>query len=182
MTEIRIHDTAIVEPGSQIGDGTAVWHHSHVRAGAVIGRDCVLGKNVYIDPGAVLGDGVKVQNNVSVWRGVELADDVFVATAVVFTNDQHPRSRWPEFVLARTFVGRGASIGAGAVVLGGHTIGEYALVGAGSVVTRDVPAHGLVVGNPARQIGWVCECGQVSSREPVRPSDVRCDECREAAE
>jgi UDP-2-acetamido-3-amino-2,3-dideoxy-glucuronate N-acetyltransferase len=156
-----IHPTAVVDPGAVIGEGTQVWHFVHVSAGARIGRNCVLGQNVFIGRGVQLGDGVKVQNNVSIYEGVEVEDDAFLGPSCVFTNVKNPRSfvsRKSEFLPTR--VRRGATIGANATIVCGHEIGEYAFVGAGAVVTRDVPPYALVVGNPARRIGWVSKAGE----------------------
>jgi UDP-2-acetamido-3-amino-2,3-dideoxy-glucuronate N-acetyltransferase len=156
-----IHHTAIIDSGATIGDGTKVWHFTHVMPGARIGRDCVLGQNVYVGGAVVMGDGCKVQNNVSLYDGVVLEDDVFCGPSSVFTNDLFPRAHHKRaWEIAPTIVKRGASIGANATVVCGNTIGEHALVGAGAVVTGDVPAYALMVGVPARQIGWVCECGR----------------------
>tara|TARA_B100001750_G_scaffold102966_1_gene81410 strand:- start:1799 stop:2368 length:570 start_codon:yes stop_codon:yes gene_type:complete len=169
-----VHPTAVVDEGVQLGAGTKVWHFVHVCGGAVVGERCVLGQNVFIGPGVRLGDGVKVQNNVSLYAGVEVADDVFLGPSCVFTNVMHPRAhveRKDEFL--PTPVGRGASIGANATVVCGHTIGEYAFVGAGSVVTRDVAPHALVFGTPARRHGWACRCGE---RLPDQP-EPHCGRC-----
>lgn len=155
-----IHPTAIVDAGATIGVGTSIWHWVHVCAGAKIGERCSLGQNVYVGPHVVIGDGVRIQNNVSVFAGVTLEDDVFVGPSVVFTNVETPRAFVPRRgALVPTRVARGASVGANATIVCGTTIGPFALVGAGAVVTKDVPAHALVVGVPARQIGWVCWCG-----------------------
>lgn len=167
-----IHATAIAEDGAQIGDGTSVWHHAHVRAGAIVGADCNLGKNVYIDAGAVVGDRVKVQNNVSVYSGVTLGNEVFVGPSAVFTNDLYPRAA-SDWRLSSTTVLDGASIGANATIVAGVTIGRRAMVGAGTVVIADVPPNALVVGNPARQIGWVDASGEVVSRDvSTRPAGL----------
>jgi UDP-2-acetamido-3-amino-2,3-dideoxy-glucuronate N-acetyltransferase len=173
------HDTAVVEPGARIGDRTRVWHHAHLRDGAVVGADCVLGKNVYVDEGARIGDRVKVQNNVSVYAGVTLEDDVFVGPSAVFTNDRFPRSQG-DWELVPTVVRRGASIGANACIVCGVEVGEWAAVGAGAVLTHSIAAHELVVGNPARRIGWVCACGRVAARTDRAPVDLRCEACRAA--
>jgi UDP-2-acetamido-3-amino-2,3-dideoxy-glucuronate N-acetyltransferase len=157
---IQIHPTAIVDDGAVLGAGTRVWHWVHVCAAARIGRGCNLGQNVYIGNRVVIGDNVKIQNNVSVYDDVTLEDDVFCGPSMVFTNVVNPRShvsRKDEF--RRTLVRRGATIGANATVVCGNNIGSYAFVGAGAVVTRDVADHALVVGNPARRIGWMCACG-----------------------
>ncbi len=155
------HPTAVIDEPAEIGDGTKIWHFSHVMSGAKIGAKCVLGQNVYVGGKAVVGNGVKIQNNVSIYDGVTLEDDVFCGPSMVFTNVTRPRSavsRRDEY--EPTLVKRGASLGANATVLCGVTIGEYAMVGAGSVVTADVPAHAIVVGVPAKPIGWACECGE----------------------
>jgi UDP-2-acetamido-3-amino-2,3-dideoxy-glucuronate N-acetyltransferase len=152
------HDSAIIDPGAAIGEGTRIWHFCHVMARARIGAGCVLGQNVYVG-NVTIGAGVKIQNNVSVYDGVTLEDAVFCGPSCVFTNVINPRAdveRKDEF--KRTLVKRGATIGANATVLCGATIGEYALVGAGAVVRGDVPAYALVVGVPARRLGWVCAC------------------------
>jgi UDP-2-acetamido-3-amino-2,3-dideoxy-glucuronate N-acetyltransferase len=154
------HPTAVVDEGVEIGAGTRIWHFCHVQTGARIGAACVLGQNVYVGPGAVLGDGVHVQNNVSVYAGVFVENDVFLGPSMVFTNVRTPRAsveRKQEF--ETTTVRRGASVGANATVVCGTTIGEFATVGAGAVVTADVLPHALMVGVPARRLGWVCRCG-----------------------
>ncbi|MEI3377508.1 MAG: acyltransferase [Coriobacteriales bacterium] len=156
-----------------IGDGTRVWHFCHVQSGATIGCNCSLGQNVNIASNVKIGDGVKIQNNVSVYEGVELADHVFCGPSCVFTNDLTPRAKYPKGSAAykRTFVGEGASIGANATIVCGHEIGPWALVGAGAVVTSDVPAHALMLGVPAKQRGWVCECGNLLTAE------MKCNQC-----
>ncbi|HHS98094.1 MAG TPA: N-acetyltransferase [Chloroflexi bacterium] len=164
---VRIHPTAEVSPQAQIGEGTSIWHQAQVREGARIGRNCILGKGVYVDAGVVIGDNVKVQNYVSIYHGVTIEDGVFCGPHCVFTNDKRPRAINPDgslkaaddWEVVETRVGRGASIGANAVIVCGVTIGEWAMVGAGSVVSRDVPDYGLVWGNPARLRGFVCPCG-----------------------
>jgi len=153
------HATAVVDEGAQIGEGTKIWHFCHVAAGARIGKDCVLGQNVYVG-NVRIGDRCKIQNNVSVYDGVELEDGVFCGPSCVFTNVTNPRAeveRKKEF--KPTCVRRGATIGANATVMCGITVGEYAFIGAGAVVTHDVPAHALVVGAPARRVGAMCACG-----------------------
>lgn len=155
-----IHESAYVDEGAQVGPRTKIWHFVHVMPGAVIGADCNLGQNVVVLNGTRIGDRVKIQNNVSVYEGVEIEDDVFCGPSMVFTNVINPRShvsRKDEY--RRTLVKRGASIGANATILCGTTLGEYCFVGAGAVVTKDVPAYAIVTGVPARKTGWVCACG-----------------------
>ncbi len=166
------HPTAVVEEGAEVGEGTRIWHFAHVRSGAVIGRNCVLGKDVYVDVGVRVGDGVKVENGVSIFRGVELEDEVFVGPNAVFTNDKYPRAFSRDWEVVPTRVRRGASIGANATVVCGVTLGEYCMVAAGAVVTRDVPPHGLVAGNPARLVGFVCSCGRPLRGEPEVEGEV----------
>jgi len=178
----QAHSTAVVEEGSVVGEGTAIWHHAHVRGGAVIGRSCNLGKNVYVDAGVHIGNGVKIQNNVSVYRGVEIHDDVFVGPSAVFTNDLRPRADATDWQITPTVVRTGASIGANATVVCGVEIGEHAMVAAGAVVSHTVRPHQLVAGNPARHRGWVCRCGAVVSREQAPPSSMTCDSCQETGD
>jgi acetyltransferase-like isoleucine patch superfamily enzyme len=178
MIEPFVHELAVVEDGVSLGPGTRIWHHAHVRQGAVIGADCNIGKDVFIGEFVVVGDGCKLINGAFLPAGVTLEAEVFVGPAVVFTNDLWPRAVNPDWELVPTLVRRGASIGANATVVCGREIGEYATVGAGSVVTRAVPAHQLVVGNPARPAGWMCACGRLVSRQPERPADLRCERCR----
>ncbi len=173
--DVFIHETAVVDASCVIGEGTRIWHFCHVQAGSTIGARCTIGQNVYIASGAVVGNGVKIQNNVSVYDGVILEDEVFCGPSMVFTNVVHPRSAIPrKDQFQKTRVGRGATIGANATILCGCTIGPYAFIGAGAVVTRDVPGFALVYGNPARQKGWVCRCG-VRLRIAARQST--CMEC-----
>lgn len=159
MSKIFVHCTADVSGAAIIGDGTKIWNQAQVREGARIGENCNISKNVYIDKDVVIGSGVKIQNNVNVFHGVTIEDDVFLGPSMTFTNDMYPRAFNSDWKVSETFVKKGASIGANCTIRCGITIGEYAMIGAGSVVTKDVPAHALMVGNPARQIGWVCKCG-----------------------
>ncbi|MES2567842.1 MAG: DapH/DapD/GlmU-related protein [Bacteroidota bacterium] len=154
------HPTSIIDEGCEIGKGTKIWHFSHVMPDCTLGENCNIGQNVVVSPGVVLGKNVKVQNNVSIYTGVICDDDVFLGPSMVFTNVINPRSavnRKSEY--AKTHVGKGATIGANATIVCGHDIGEFAFIGAGSVVTKTVPAFALVVGNPSRQIGWMSEFG-----------------------
>ena len=158
--EYFFHETAVVDPGCSIGEGTKIWHFSHIMPGAVLGKYCNIGQNVVISPEVILGKNVKVQNNVSIYTGVECEDDVFLGPSMVFTNVINPRSaviRRDQYL--QTKVGKGASIGANATIVCGNPIGEYAFIGAGAVVTKEVPPYALVVGNPAKHIGWMSEHG-----------------------
>ena len=158
--EYFAHPTAVIDEGCTIGKGTKIWHFSHVMPNCTIGEGCNLGQNVVVSPGVVLGNNVKVQNNVSIYTGVICADDVFLGPSMVFTNVTNPRSavnRRDQY--AQTQVGKGVSIGANATIVCGHDIGDYAFIGAGAVVTKNVPAFALLVGNPARQTGWMSEFG-----------------------
>lgn len=159
-TDYQAHETAVIDAGCRIGRGTVVWHFSHLMAGCIVGERCSIGQNVVVSPGVVLGNGVKVQNNVSIYTGVTCEDDVFLGPSCVFTNVINPRSAVPRKSEFRpTRVERGVSIGANATIVCGHTIGAYAMIGAGAVVTKEVSPYALMVGNPARQIGWVSEYG-----------------------
>lgn len=155
------HETAIVDSGCTIGQGTKIWHFSHIMSNCVLGNNCNIGQNVVVSPEVVLGDNVKVQNNVSIYTGVTCESDVFLGPSMVFTNVINPRSavnRRGQY--SKTNVGQGASIGANATIVCGHNIGKYAFIGAGAVVTKEIPDYALVVGNPAKQIGWMSEYGQ----------------------
>jgi UDP-2-acetamido-3-amino-2,3-dideoxy-glucuronate N-acetyltransferase len=158
--EYFAHPTAVIDDGCSIGKGTKIWHFAHIMPNCVIGNGCNLGQNVVVSPGVVLGNNVKVQNNVSIYTGVICSDDVFLGPSMVFTNVTNPRSavnRRDQY--AKTHVGKGVSIGANATIVCGHDIGDYAFIGAGAVVTKNVPAFALLVGNPARQTGWMSEYG-----------------------
>lgn len=160
MATFQAHETAIIDPGCMIGDDTRIWHFSHIMTGCTIGAGCNIGQNVVISPEVVLGNNVKIQNNVSVYTGVICEDDVFLGPSCVFTNVINPRSavnRKNQYM--KTLVGKGATIGANATIVCGHNIGAYALIGAGTVVTKEIPPYALVVGNPSKQIGWVSEYG-----------------------
>lgn len=175
MADYTVHPSSFIDEGAQIGAGTRIWHFCHIMPGAVIGEHCSLGQNVVVMNGTRIGNSVKIQNNVSIYEGVELEDDVFCGPSCVFTNVINPRShvsRKHEY--RTTLVGRGATIGANATVVCGTTLGEYAFVGAGAVVTADVPAFALVVGVPARRVGWMCRCGE---RLSVSAGAARCAGC-----
>jgi len=161
VSEYFVHESSYVDDGVVIGEGTKVWHFCHIMRGTRVGRDCSLGQNVLVGPNVTVGDNVKIQNNVSVYEGVVLEDNVFCGPSCVFTNVDRPRSAFPteDSEYERTLVKRGVTIGANATVVCGHTLGEHSFVGAGSVVTRDVPNYAVVYGNPARIRGWICECG-----------------------
>ena len=156
---VFIHPTAIVSHDAIIGEGTKIWHHAQIREGVIIGKNCIIGKDVYIDKNVRIGNNVKLENRVSVYWGVIIEDDVFIGPHVTFTNDLRPRSFVEDWELIPTLVKRGASIGANSTIICGVTIGEYAMIGAGSVVTKDIPPHALAYGNPARIHGFVCRCG-----------------------
>ncbi|HXI63663.1 MAG TPA: acyltransferase [Gemmatimonadales bacterium] len=161
MADYFVHESSYVDDGAQVGRGTKIWHFCHVMPGAVIGERCSIGQNVVVMPGTRIGTNVKIQNNVSIYEGVTLEDDVFCGPSCVFTNVLNPRShvsRKHEY--RETLVKRGASIGANATIVCGVTLGEYAFIGAGAVVTSDVPAYALMVGVPARRVGWMCQCGE----------------------
>ena len=160
MAAYQAHETAVIDPGCTIGDNTRIWHFSHIMSGCTIGQDCNIGQNVVISPEVVLGNNVKVQNNVSVYTGVTCEDDVFLGPSCVFTNVINPRSavvRKNQY--QKTHIGKGATVGANATIVCGHAIGAYAMIGAGAVVTKDIPPYALVVGNPSVQIGWISEYG-----------------------
>ncbi len=185
-----IHPSADVSPDARIGPGTRIWNEAQVREGACLGADCSIGKGAYIDRDVVIGDRVKVQNRASIYRGVTVEDGVLIGPHVAFTNDRHPRAVHPDgslrtdadWQLVPTLVREGASIGAGAVIVAGVTIGRWAMVGAGAVVTRDVPEQGLVAGNPAELMGWVCLCGRRLARESGVWRCAACDRTYDLAE
>ena len=158
--EYQAHETAVIDDGCIIGAGTKIWHFSHIMNDCVIGKNCNIGQNVVVSPDVVLGDNVKVQNNVSIYTGVTCEDDVFLGPSMVFTNVINPRSAVSrKYQYAKTHVGKGATIGANATIVCGHDIGKYAFIGAGAVVTKQVPDYALVVGNPSKQIGWMSDYG-----------------------
>jgi UDP-2-acetamido-3-amino-2,3-dideoxy-glucuronate N-acetyltransferase len=178
--KVFVHPTAVVDEPCEIGDGSKVWHFAHVCAGARIGAGTSLGQNVYVAPTAIIGSGVRVQNNVSIYDGVTLEDDVFCGPSMVFTNVKNPRahvSRKHDY--RPTLARRGATFGANATVLSGLAVGRYAFVGAGAVVTHDVPDFALVVGTPARVVGWVCRCGERLSFAPMPAGTCACGSCGE---
>jgi len=186
---IRIHPTADVSERSSIGEGTSIWHQAQVRDGAIIGMRCIIGKGVYVDAGVVIGNNVKIQNYVSVYHGVTLEDGVFVGPHVCFTNDLQPRAINPDgslksaddWTLSKTLVQNGAALGANSTIRCGVVIGAWAMVGAGSVVTRDIPDYGLVWGNPARIHGFVCPCGERLAQKESQGSETiaACPRCRQ---
>jgi UDP-2-acetamido-3-amino-2,3-dideoxy-glucuronate N-acetyltransferase len=178
MSDYFAHESCYIDDGCVVGEGTKIWHFTHVMAGARIGRRCTIGQNVLVSPDVVVGDNCKIQNNVSLYTGVILEDDVFCGPSMVFTNVVNPRShasRKHEY--RQTLVKRGATIGANATVVCGHTIGRYAFVGAGAVVTKDVPDYALVVGNPSRVAGWMCECGVKLAAGARPPAGGACGGC-----
>lgn len=173
MSNYYVHPTSVIDEDVQIGEGTKIWHFCHIQSGAVIGERCSFGQNVNVSNNVRIGNGCKVQNNVSIYEGVELEDDVFCGPSCVFTNDLTPRAKYPKGHAAyrKTLLKRGASVGANATIVCGHTIGEWAMIAAGAVVVSDVPNHALMMGVPARLRGWVCECGDVLS------DDLVCNRC-----
>ena len=160
MEDVFVHPSAHVADGAVIGKGTKIWINAQIRENTSIGENCIISKDTYIDAGVSIGSGVKIQNSVSIFHGVTIADDVFIGPNACFTNDYFPRSFNADWKITETKIEKGASIGANSTIVCGHTLGEYCMVGAGSVVTKDVPPYTLVVGNPARPIGMVCKCGQ----------------------
>ena len=173
-----VHESSYADEGCEIGEGTKIWHFSHVMPRARIGRRCNIGQNVVISPDVVVGDDVKIQNNVSVYTGVILEQDVFCGPSMVFTNVVNPRSEFSrKDEYRQTLVKRGASLGANCTIVCGHTIGRYAFIGAGTVVTRDIPDYALVVGNPGRITGWMCRCGLKLSTGRTPPREAVCQAC-----
>lgn len=181
MNKVFIHPTAVIDKTAIIRAGTKVWHFAHVRENAEIGRNCVLGDFVYVGRGVKIGNSVKLENRATVYRGVKIEDKVFVGPHVTFTNDPYPRSFSTDWKIVETLVKEGASIGAGAVVICGVTIGEYALIGAGSVVTKDIPSHAMAYGNPAEVRGFACKCGKKLKEEGKKQNFVlmKCPICGE---
>jgi UDP-2-acetamido-3-amino-2,3-dideoxy-glucuronate N-acetyltransferase len=174
-----VHASSFVDEGCEIGAGTKIWHFCHVMPRARVGRGCNIGQNVVVSPDVIIGDNVRIQNNVSVYTGVILEDDVFCGPSMVFTNVVNPRShvsRKDEY--RRTLVRRGATLGANCTVVCGVTIGRFGFVGAGAVVTKDVPDYALVVGNPARLVGWMCQCGVKLASGRTAPAEAECQACR----
>ena len=174
--EYFVHPSACADEGAQIGAGTKIWHFCHISSGAKIGEGCTIGQNVFVADGTVVGNHCKIQNNVSIYEGVELGDYVFCGPSMVFTNVQRPRCKYPQRgsqYYAHTPVGEGASIGANATIVCGHRIGKNSFIAAGSVVTKDVPDHAIMMGNPARQKGWACECGEKLDAELCCPKCQR---------
>jgi UDP-2-acetamido-3-amino-2,3-dideoxy-glucuronate N-acetyltransferase len=184
---IRIHSSAEVSESAEIGEGTSIWHQCQVREGAKIGQNCILGRGVYVDAGVQIGDNVKIQNYVSIYHGVTIQDGVFIGPHVCFTNDLHPRAINPDYtikgaddwVLSPTLIKRGAALGANSTIICGISIGEWALVGSGSVVSKVVPDYGLVYGNPARLRGFVCPCGEKMIKQVTEGQFVKviCPDC-----
>jgi acetyltransferase-like isoleucine patch superfamily enzyme len=176
-----VHPSAFVEDNVTIGENTKVWHQVQIRTGAKIGSNCNFGKSVFIDTNVTIGDNVKIQNFVSVYQGVSIDDDVFVGPHVCFTNDLLPRARAPEWSIIKTKVNKGSSIGANSTIICGLTLGEYSMIGAGSLVSKDVQPFTLVFGNPARMRGYVCFCGEIlrKTTETLPPETIlHCSECQ----
>jgi len=177
VPDFFVHESAYVDEGASVGEGTRIWHFSHVMSGAVVGKGCTLGQNVFIQSNVTIGNHCKIQNNVSVYEGVILEDYVFCGPSMVFTNVKDPRCKYPQrgsgFYL-KTLVREGASIGANATIVCGNTIGRHAFIGSGAVITHDVPDYALMLGVPARRVGWACECGEVL---PAFGKRIKCPRC-----
>ena len=172
MSKYFVHPTSVVDDNVEIGDGTRIWYFCHIQSGARIGKNCILGQNVNVSNNVTVGDGCKLQNNVSLYEGVELENDVFCGPSCVFTNDLTPRAKYPKgHAYVHTLVREGATIGANATIVCGHTVGKWALIGAGAVVTSNVPDHALMLGIPAKRAGWACECGELLGE------DLTCKKC-----
>lgn len=173
MKDYFVHESSYIDEDVEIGKGTKIWHFCHIQKGAVIGKNCSFGQNVNVSNNVKIGNGVKVQNNVSIYEGVELEDYVFCGPSMVFTNDLTPRAKYPKGNVGykKTLLKEGATVGANATIVCGHTIGKWAMIAAGAVVTKDVPDYALVAGIPAKQIGWVCECGEVLK------NGAKCEKC-----
>lgn len=176
---VFIHPSAEVSKDAVIGSGTKIWHQAQVMPSATIGKNCILGKSVFVDSTVSIGDGVKIQNGVSVYRGVTVESDCFLGPHMVFTNDMTPRSFVHDFKITKTHIKQGASVGANATLICGITLGEYSMVGAGSVVVKDVPPYTLVVGNPAKPIGLVCKCGKRANERKDPKTPPVCESCAE---
>ena len=176
-----IHESAYVEEGAEIGEGTKIWHFVHVRKGAKIGKNCNIGKDVYIDTNVEIGDNCKIQNFATLYQGLKVGNDVFIGPHVCFTNDIYPRAAiWNEDRLEKTIVGDGASIGANSTIIAGVNIGKYAMIGAGSVITKNIPDYALVFGNPGRLKGFVCTCSSKMTKKSIKNKIVIlfCPKCK----